>query len=131
MDNKVIQVFDYIGEKVGIAIDWTSEAVLPQVTEFMHRYANYEIARSIVFVAMELIIIAAFIFLWRCVYKSYKTKDGFWYYDDEFSIVIVVVSAIVSLAISAFMVDEIIDIIAWSMVPEMKFVEVISELMKK
>lgn len=28
MDNKVIEVLDYMGEKLGIAIDWTSENVM-------------------------------------------------------------------------------------------------------
>ena len=35
MNNKIIEVLDYLGEKIGLAIDWTAENIYPQVIEFM------------------------------------------------------------------------------------------------
>ena len=47
MDNKIIETLDYLGEKIGIAIDWTAENVYPQVLNFMARYKTYEIVIDI------------------------------------------------------------------------------------
>lgn len=131
MNNKVIEVLEYIGEKVGIAIDWSAENVWPQVAEFMSRYATYEIARSIVFIVGELVTIVIFACIWIMMSKSYKKKDGLWYYNDDITNGVLVCSVIVSFGLIALMICGVIDIVAWSIVPEMKFIETISELMNK
>lgn len=83
MDNKVIEVLDYVSDKIGIVIDWSAENVWPQVTEFMNRYATYEIICAIVWIAISVVvIISASIFL-KAVYKSY-CNDGFWADVDPF-----------------------------------------------
>lgn len=130
MDNKVIEVLDYLGEKFGIAVDWTAENVWPQVTEFMGRYATYEIARSIVWIVIGLITIIASICLWRTMYKSYKKKDGFWYWTNEATVVVSIITVIASVVFVCTIEDSIFKIIEWTIIPEMKFVEVISGLLK-
>lgn len=130
MNNKVIEVLDYLGEKFGIAIDWTTENVWPQVTEFMNRYATYEIVRSIVWIVIGLITITVSICLWRTMYKSHKKKDGFWYWNDEATVVLSIITVIASAVFVCTIADSIFNIVEWSIVPEMKFVEVISCLLK-
>ena len=81
MDNKVIEVLDYMGEKLGIAIDWTAENVMPQVTEFIERYRVYAIVENGIHIIMLIILVAmAGIFL-KIMYKGIKTKDSdnIWY----------------------------------------------------
>lgn len=34
MDNSIIEAMEYLGQKIGVAVDWTSETVWPQVIEF-------------------------------------------------------------------------------------------------
>ena len=54
MDNKIIETLDYLGEKIGIAIDWTAENVYPQVLNFMARYKTYEIVIDIMWILIAL-----------------------------------------------------------------------------
>ena len=54
MDNKIIEALDYLGEKIGIAIDWTAENVYPQVLDFMARYKTYEIVIDTMWILIAL-----------------------------------------------------------------------------
>ena len=45
---EIINVLDYICKKLGIAIDWTSENVIPYTQDLCARYIQYEIFTSIV-----------------------------------------------------------------------------------
>ena len=129
MDNKVIEVLDYLGEKFGIAVDWTSENVWPQVTEFMGRYATYEIVRAIVWIAICMMLIATAVIFLKIIWKSYRNK-GFWYYND-FGMCWVIAGCVFALVFCIPGVfDNIFKIVEWTIVPEMKFVEVISGLLK-
>ena len=129
MDNKVIEVFDYLGEKLGIAIDWTADNILPQVTEFMSRYTVYEIACSIAWIVISVITVVAVAFFLKSIYKSCKNKDGFWYYEDFGTALTVILSIAAIIIFIVVILFNIFEIIGWVTVPEMKFIETISYLM--
>ena len=133
MDNKVIEVFEYLGEKLGIAIDWTSENVVPQVTEFMSRYAKYEITKSSVIIMIGVILVIAACIAFKLTIKGYKAdkKDSIWleYYSwgkspSTFSILTIVCAITASIAGIAMTLTNIFRIIEWAMIPEMKFIEI-------
>jgi hypothetical protein len=132
MDNKIIEIFEYIGEKLGIAIDWTAENVMPQVTEFMGRYQAYKIATNVALFVVGLVIIFICKLWAQKMWSDVKNanKNSIWYdsYCDEGILLtlagIVVVILIVVSAVSC--VISIFDIIEWAFVPEVKFFEVIS-----
>lgn len=48
MSEEIIKVLDALGEKFGIAINWTSENVMPYLQQLCSKYITYEIATSIV-----------------------------------------------------------------------------------
>ena len=43
MSQEIINVLNYLGEQLGIAIDWTFENVWPQVMDILERYRLLEI----------------------------------------------------------------------------------------
>lgn len=57
---EIINVLDYLCHKFGIAIDWTSENVMPYLEELCGRYIEYEVYTSIAwcvtFVAIVVIV---------------------------------------------------------------------------
>ena len=57
MSDQIIQVLDYIGKKLGLTIDWTSENVLPYVQTLCDKYINWEIASSIIWIVIGIICI--------------------------------------------------------------------------
>lgn len=55
VSNEIINVFEYLGEKFGIAIDWTSTNVIPYIEQLCGRIVNYEIATSVFWLVFGII----------------------------------------------------------------------------
>lgn len=57
---EIINVLNYLGQKFGIVIDWTSESVVPYLKELCERYIQYEIYTSIAWcVTFGVIVVGA------------------------------------------------------------------------
>ena len=44
--NELITVLDYLAQKLGIAVDWTSDNVMPYLKDLCDRFIEYEIFNS-------------------------------------------------------------------------------------
>ena len=62
VSEQIIQVLDALGGKIGVAVDWTSQNVVPVAQQICERYIRYEIVMSILWMVLELGIIAGLIF---------------------------------------------------------------------
>ena len=73
MSSQFIEVLDALCDKIGIAIDWTSQNVVPYVTDLATRIITYEISTSAAW-----IVIAAIVFLtiWKMT-KNLCKEDAF------------------------------------------------------
>ena len=63
VSSEIIEVLDYLGEKFGIAIDWTSNNVLPYLQALVDKFIKWEISTSILWIAIAIFIIATTITL--------------------------------------------------------------------
>ena len=63
VSSEIIEVLDYLGEKFGIAIDWTSNNVLPYLQTLVDKFIKWEISTSIVWIAIAAFVIVAMIVL--------------------------------------------------------------------
>lgn len=139
MDNKVIEVLDYLGEKIGLAIDWTADNMYPQVMEFIERYRIYEIVTDIVGIVISLACCFGFYLYIKKLVIPAKVKcldtgeDNFWYkYWSKNEVDINVSGFILSVVLAVFTLGMLIallvginDLIAWIVVPEAQFYEII------
>ena len=57
MSEEIIKVLDDLGDRFGIAIDWTSENVLPYLQNLMDRFITYNIAMNILYIVVCAVII--------------------------------------------------------------------------
>lgn len=57
MSDEIIKILDDLGRRFGIAIDWSSENVMPYLQDLMSRYINYEVMTSVVWIVVALIVI--------------------------------------------------------------------------
>ena len=63
MDKQIINVLNELSDKFGLAINWSSENVLPYLNDLANRYIRYEIIGSVIsIVVMLLCTIALAIF---------------------------------------------------------------------
>lgn len=49
---EIINVLNYLGQKFGIAIDWTSENVMPYIKDLCARYIQFEVQTSIAWIVL-------------------------------------------------------------------------------
>lgn len=137
MDNKVIEVLDYMGEKLGIAIDWTSENVMPQVMKFMERYQVYAMVESGIHIIIFMVFVAVATFFLKIMYKGVKTRDedNIWYsiHWETCGIIPIVIGILVVIGMGAAIVNaitHIFNIAKWALIPEIQFFETFSEYLK-
>ena len=63
VSSEIIEVLDYIGEKFGIAIDWTSNNVLPYLQTLADKFIKWEISTSIVWIIIAVFVMVGMIVL--------------------------------------------------------------------
>lgn len=75
LSDQIIQVLEYLGEKMGVTIDWSQQNMLPYVQQICEKYIRYEIASSVMWIAVGLISIASTIW-WIKAYRICMKKYG-------------------------------------------------------
>ena len=137
MSQEIINVLNYLGEKLGIAIDWTSANVMPQVTNILGRYRIMEIVSS----SMALILcLAAIIVMIAVITKNIKAhtlmmktkEDNFWWvkgYSTNWmtgmggSIMMIAIMCGVFGIGFFFIVSQ--NLLEWIFVPEIQYLELL------
>ena len=71
--SQFIEVLDALCAKFGIVIDWTSQNVMPYLTDLATRLVNYEIWTSMAWIV---ILGVAFVVLWKLT-KNARKDDSF------------------------------------------------------
>lgn len=71
--SQFIEVLDALCAKFGIVIDWTSQNVMPYLTDLATRLVNYEIWTN---VAWIVILGVAFVVIWKLT-KNARKDDSF------------------------------------------------------
>lgn len=143
MDNQIIETLDYLGKKIGIAIDWTAENIYPQVLDFMARYKNYEIVVDCIWTVLAVgYLIAVYLLVKRCILparvKAISDKSSnFWfeyhrYYElsdtcnMQFGpIIFVAFLAIIGITSIISTIVNILDIAKWIIIPEAQFYDML------
>ena len=123
ISSEIIEVLDYLGEKFGIAIDWTSNNVLPYLQTLVDKFIKWEISTSIVW-----IVIAAFVMVGMIILINLKgvreineeTYGMLW--------IPIIVSIIVSLIVICI---QIFDIIECNILPEKALYDFIKVMLKQ
>ena len=72
MSEEIIKVLNNLGEKFGITIDWASQNVMPYIQDLMSRYNHYYIISSIVWLAIEIILLIVEIAIFISCIKEKK-----------------------------------------------------------
>lgn len=52
-----IRIMDAIGDRLGIAIDWTSQNMMPYIEQLSQRIINYEISMSIFYMVVFALVL--------------------------------------------------------------------------
>lgn len=101
ISKEVIEILEYLCEKIGITIDWTSNNILPYVQQLAEKYIAWEISTSVAWIA-----IAVIIFISSLVFTLIVHKTCSW---DGIEWVVLVICFIVSTIVIGVQTFDIIE----------------------
>ena len=128
MGDEIIKVLNDLGQKFGIAIDWSAENVMPYIKDLGMRFITYRNCMAIVWIFISIIMFIVGIICTKKLIKYMKSDS----YDDYEDVPVVIVSGvcIVCLLIAATIVFfcNIHGIIQNICMPELTIIEYIKSL---
>lgn len=83
MSEEIIKVLDDLGNRFGIAIDWTSENVMPYLQDLFTRFINYKIGTTIMWIVICVMTLIASIIILAKSLKGFKEECDKVYYDSD------------------------------------------------
>lgn len=133
MGDEVIKILNALCEKFGIAMDWSSQNIVPYIQLLSKRCVNYEIGTSIMWLVIGVIMIITGFLLIKYVLLNRKIikeiKDGYCDIDDFSAICILVI--VICLVFGIYLViQETYDIITCFTFPEKIIFNQITEIYK-
>ena len=139
MDEELCNIIDKIAEKIGVAIDWSNENVMPYIQDIMQRYRTMNIVNNIIVTAVCAIIITICVIVAVKIIKGIinslqNTESSIWFdadYDtvSAFSIATCTIIAFSFVISGIALCDAIGELMGWLYVPEVKFLEVLKGFM--
>ena len=142
------EVFELICDKMGVAIDWTQENVVPYVTELCERYVTFNIIEEIISVVCWSLIIIGCIVGAIVIVKDFKkvgkekgsTHSLYWIKDvgycgedwdlTFFGYASAIIGAVLFIVSIPFLIFSISELLKWCFIPEVQIIEEISILLK-
>jgi len=128
MSKEIIEVLDALSDKLGLSISWTQDNVLPYFQELSNKYVNYEIATSVMWVVVAVLLILGGIWFIKFGIGIGK-KDDFEY--EEVFLVCYVVGLCLVFAGIVVLFYQILDIITCYTFPEKVVIEKLISLKKQ
>ena len=133
ISEQIIKILDALCTKFGIAINWTSENVIPYVEVLCKKLVTYEIVTSAMWVLLVWVLFSASSITLKKMHPWLMKKYDEDWDDDGYMIgdvalwVATVFLGIVMICVTS---DQIVDIIKCLTFPEMYVFEYVSNLMK-
>ena len=144
MSEEIIKVFDYIGDKLGIAIDYTQENIQPYLEDLWHRFITYEIViNSLHFVGSLIITLICLYFILRffkAKKKAYNGEiDSLFYQESSNSyynyvemcdsgVIIIIISCVLVLFFAISTIFQLTDLIELLFIPEKFILELVKTI---
>lgn len=140
MSDQIIKLLEYMGDKIGVAIDWTQENVMPYVEDLVKRFVTLNIVECILGIALFLGFGVVAIILWKfyCYSRdtALKNNSSNSIYSarckepklgGQFLIAGIITSAVTS--VIGILVN-ISELVKWIIVPELQIIEEIAYMIQ-
>ena len=101
VSKQIIEVLNYLGEKLGVSIDWTSKNVIPYIKDLCGKFITWEISTSYAWIA-----IAGSVMLLALIFAIIINRFSDW---DGFEWVIFITVAIVAIVVIGVQIFDIIE----------------------
>ena len=129
VSDQMIAVLDEFCAKFGIAIDWTSENILPYVKELLGKFITYEIVTSVIWIVIGSIGLVATYALRKKYCKKNAIKSTTNWDDTTFVLTVLLIIAL--LAIIPMVLVQIFDIATCLTFPEKIIFNTVTHLIQR
>ena len=134
MSKEVIEIFDYIGEKLGIVIDWTQENIIPYLTDLLGRYVTFNIVMHAIGLFLGIVgAVGAIVMLTHIYFRAIRDKSIFWELDSDNEeylssggVVATIISAFIGLISLVALIYNPVELLEWIFIPEFQLIEVLT-----
>lgn len=116
--SEAITLIDAIASKFGVAINWSSENILPVLQDLASKYIRWEISTSVAWIVFCLIIEIVLISFVCVDLKKWRTE------------LITVFSALAAIAPPIAIVVQVFDIIKCCTFPELQIIEFLQDFIR-
>lgn len=101
MTNQFIENLNAVCEKLGIAIDWTSDNLMPQIQDLLTRYGRYLLADAITGLVVGVLLLVATVFLVKYGSRTLRNMDvdDTWEYNNDCLAMCIAVSVFITAGI--------------------------------
>jgi hypothetical protein len=120
-------------DKLGIAVDWTAENVLPQVMEILSRYRLYEIvSKSVSILAMVLIVIIFAVIVKKAIKKNGNDLDEFlwWLWDSLIGWLVCIFGIAIVVTMVICIPANLDELFKWIFIPEVQILDLLQGYVK-
>lgn len=131
MSDEIIKLLDDLGQRFGIAIDWSSQNVMPYFQDLMSRYINYEVMTSVVWIVVALIVIIGLSIGIPAINKhANKVLEEDYYSDWDFDKWVVICIFIIIIGCFVLcVIYQVFDIVTCYTIPEKMIFEYLNFLL--
>lgn len=84
MADEIIKVLDDLSQRFGIAVDWSSQNMMPYLQTLGNKLVNYKIAFATLWVVLGVICLVLALLLWKDANKYSKDKHPDDYYINSY-----------------------------------------------
>lgn len=116
LSSQIIELLNYLGEKMGVAIDWTNSNMMPYLESIFSKYINYFFLSRVI--PMGLILIIAIFFTIISVRYLKRRTDFNSYFMDCLYVTFLTISVIVLIIVFIVLFFMLPDLIACWTFPE-------------
>jgi hypothetical protein len=140
MSQEIINVLEYIGGKLGIALDWSSENIWPQVMDILGRYRLFELVTTGIWLVIELAMLIFAALAFKSMFKNFMAfkkfgETNFWWFENYGSASLTgfgVAGLFVGLFCTVFglfgIPTDIEELFKWVFIPEIQFLELFKSI---
>lgn len=117
ISNEIIKVLDALCDKFGIAVDWSSENILPYIKTLMDKCVTYEISTSLCWILIAFIglCLGTYLFIHgKSVFKTSGYLEGGGTMGTGFILLLVAITVIIV---------QVFDLIKCSTFPELIMID--------
>ena len=130
VNEQIIKVLEYLGEKVGVAIDWTAENVMPYLEDLLSRFVKFNIVSEIMRIIIALIfVIGVGITTYKlCKYGIKKLQEDRYSSWDIGAPLVGIFGGVCEIMSIIWFFVSIFTLLKWIFIPEMQIFDYIHTL---